>query len=235
MSARAAPHGLPEYDEKLRRMGEQGARAYEKALKTAHKAFGGPAGTALSGTQRQQLAHALEALKDARAYAIREGDRHAREAMRLATLADNCGTLLNPAVTLHDIARAVCRKYGIALKALKSPSRSRNVAAARHEFFYLARTLTARSYGEIGRWCGDRDHTTVMYGEGRHKARMSSHSEAVGQQETSSSSEAVGQQETSSSSKAVGPTGNTGGRTLFRGSCSGASRTEEGGENGDSP
>ena len=26
--------------------------------------------------------------------------------------------------------------------------------------------------GEIGRWCGDRDHTTVMYGERKHKQRL---------------------------------------------------------------
>ncbi|MBB4004461.1 helix-turn-helix domain-containing protein [Aurantimonas endophytica] len=41
--------------------------------------------------------------------------------------------------------------------------RHRQVAFARHAFMYWARRLTGKSLPQIGRFCGDRDHTTVLH------------------------------------------------------------------------
>ena len=44
-----------------------------------------------------------------------------------------------------------------------SARRARNIARPRQVAMYLAKTLTALSYPEIGRRFGGRDHTTVMH------------------------------------------------------------------------
>jgi chromosomal replication initiator protein len=46
---------------------------------------------------------------------------------------------------------------------LESPNRSRSIVRPRQIAMYLARLLTPRSYPEIGRRFGNRDHTTVMH------------------------------------------------------------------------
>jgi chromosomal replication initiator protein len=46
---------------------------------------------------------------------------------------------------------------------LESPNRSRSIVRPRQIAMFLARLLTPRSYPEIGRRFGNRDHTTVMH------------------------------------------------------------------------
>lgn len=62
---------------------------------------------------------------------------------------------------------------GIPINAIVSPRRHIPTARARHIFFYVARKLTAASYPQIGRYCGDRDHSTVMHGVAKVEARRS--------------------------------------------------------------
>ena len=121
---------------------------------------------------RTAIEKAIRALETAKANFNRLADIYAKETARLASLADHSETVFSPNVTLKHIAQAVSLKYGIPLRDLRSGKRARTLVQARQEFFYLARTLTDRSYGEIGRWCGDRDHTTVIHGCNKHKQRL---------------------------------------------------------------
>ena len=119
-----------------------------------------------------KICTALADLEDARKHYEEAADRHSHEAIRLASVSDAKEEFSGPAVTLKQIETAVCRKHGITPEQLKGPRRNYEFVWARQEFFYLARTLTQRSYPEIGRWCGGRDHTTVIHGEKRHRQRV---------------------------------------------------------------
>jgi chromosomal replication initiator protein len=66
-------------------------------------------------------------------------------------------------VTVEEIKRVVAGFYSIRLQDMDSPRRTRNLVRPRQTAMYLAKTMTPRSYPEIGRRFGDRDHTTVMH------------------------------------------------------------------------
>ncbi len=66
--------------------------------------------------------------------------------------------------SIHAIALATARHFGLKLSDLRSPSRQRVVVAARDMAVYLARNMIKCSFDEIGRYFGGRDHTTVMHG-----------------------------------------------------------------------
>ena len=66
-------------------------------------------------------------------------------------------------VTIDDIQRAVCAHYKIDRLEMSSKRRAREVARPRQVAMYLAKTLTPRSYPEIGRKFGGRDHSTVIH------------------------------------------------------------------------
>ena len=65
---------------------------------------------------------------------------------------------------LRDIALSTARFFDLRLSDLRGPSRRQAMATARGVAMYLARQMTDKSLGHIGRYFGDRDHTTVMYG-----------------------------------------------------------------------
>lgn len=66
-------------------------------------------------------------------------------------------------VTIEEIKKKVAENYGLKVSDLESPNRSRSIVRPRQIAMYLARLLTPRSYPEIGRRFGNRDHTTVMH------------------------------------------------------------------------
>ncbi|MBU6155436.1 MAG: chromosomal replication initiator protein DnaA [Alphaproteobacteria bacterium] len=66
-------------------------------------------------------------------------------------------------VTIEEIKKKVAEHYGLKVAELESPNRSRSIVRPRQIAMYLARLLTPRSYPEIGRRFGNRDHTTVMH------------------------------------------------------------------------
>jgi chromosomal replication initiator protein len=66
-------------------------------------------------------------------------------------------------LTLDDIQKHVAEFFSIRVADMHSPRRSRDVARPRQVAMYLAKVLTSRSYPEIGRAFGGRDHTTVMH------------------------------------------------------------------------
>lgn len=80
----------------------------------------------------------------------------------------HCLALLSgaaPAVlTIRDIKRAVSAEFGLKASDLASPRRQAVPVIARQVAMSLAKELLwRRSYQEIGREFGDRDHTTVMH------------------------------------------------------------------------
>ncbi len=66
-------------------------------------------------------------------------------------------------VTVDDIQRAVAEHYGLKKDDLLSERRTRSVARPRQTAMYIAKQLTTRSYPDIGRRFGGRDHTTVLH------------------------------------------------------------------------
>ncbi len=95
----------------------------------------------------------------------------ARASGRLPELkADEAATLLRPhlkggerKVTVDEIQKLVCEHYGLKQADLLSPKRTRAIARPRQVAMSLAKALTTRSYPDIGRRFGNRDHTTVLH------------------------------------------------------------------------
>jgi chromosomal replication initiator protein len=75
--------------------------------------------------------------------------------------------LIRPAepkrVRIEDIQRVVARQYNVSRADILSSRRTANVVRPRQVAMYLAKILTLRSFPEIGRHFGGRDHTTVLY------------------------------------------------------------------------
>jgi chromosomal replication initiator protein len=95
----------------------------------------------------------------------------ARVGERLNALGlDEATTLLRPhlkgadrRITVDEIQKAACEHFGLKQVDLLSQRRTRAVARPRQVAMYLAKTLTTRSYPDIGRRFGGRDHTTVIH------------------------------------------------------------------------
>lgn len=66
-------------------------------------------------------------------------------------------------VTVDEIQKAVAAYYGLKQDDLLSPRRTRAIARPRQFAMHLAKTMTTRSYPDIGRRFGNRDHTTVLH------------------------------------------------------------------------
>ena len=66
-------------------------------------------------------------------------------------------------VRIEDIQRVVARHYNVSKQELVSNRRSRFIVKPRQIAMYLAKTMTPRSFPEIGRRFGGRDHTTVLH------------------------------------------------------------------------
>lgn len=75
-------------------------------------------------------------------------------------------------VSIRDVQEVVCAKYGLGLKAMIARANCRSVARPRQIAMHLSREWTGKSLPEIGRQFGNRDHTTVLFGDRMTKARM---------------------------------------------------------------
>jgi chromosomal replication initiator protein len=80
-------------------------------------------------------------------------------------------------VTLDQIIKTCCEYYKIRQADIVGTSRARAVARPRQMAMYLSKTLTSRSYPEIARKLGGRDHTTVLYGVRKIEELMSGDSQ----------------------------------------------------------
>jgi chromosomal replication initiator protein len=66
-------------------------------------------------------------------------------------------------ITIDEIQRAVCEYYRIDRSEMSSKRRARAIVRPRQVAMYLAKVMTPRSYPEIGRKFGGRDHSTVIH------------------------------------------------------------------------
>jgi hypothetical protein len=66
--------------------------------------------------------------------------------------------------SLRCIIQATALFYGLREAELLAPCRQMWAVRPRHVAMYLCRHITARSWGQIGRAIGGRDHTSVMHG-----------------------------------------------------------------------
>jgi len=66
-------------------------------------------------------------------------------------------------ITIDEIQRTVCQFYRVDRTEMASKRRTRSVVRPRQVAMYLAKVLTPRSYPEIGRKFGGRDHSTVIH------------------------------------------------------------------------
>lgn len=78
-------------------------------------------------------------------------------------LAHLVGAAEQKRVRIEDIQRVVARHYNVSRQELVSNRRTRVIVKPRQIAMYLAKTLTPRSFPEIGRRFGGRDHTTVLH------------------------------------------------------------------------
>ena len=77
-----------------------------------------------------------------------------------------------PEVTAEDIIKAVSSFYGVSPEELKGSRRTRAIAQPRQIAMYLIREETDASLPQIGAELGGRDHTTILYGYERVRARL---------------------------------------------------------------
>jgi hypothetical protein len=64
---------------------------------------------------------------------------------------------------INEIAKNVAERYGIGSRDLFGRGRQSPVCAARSEWMWLCCKHTSLSYGQVARFCGKRDHTTVIH------------------------------------------------------------------------
>ncbi|SDZ06600.1 chromosomal replication initiator protein DnaA [Jannaschia faecimaris] len=89
-----------------------------------------------------------------------------KQNVTMAQAQDVLGDLLRASdrkLTIDEIMKVTCEHYSLRMSDMTSARRSRTVARPRQMAMYLAKKLTPRSYPEIGRKFGGRDHTTVLY------------------------------------------------------------------------
>ena len=91
------------------------------------------------------------------------------------TLSDLCNS--KKCVTLKDIESVVVSHYNVSRSDIHSGNKSKNIALARQICMYLAKVLTDSSYQEIGKYFGNKRHTTVIFAVKKLKEKIKSCSE----------------------------------------------------------
>jgi len=71
--------------------------------------------------------------------------------------------LIKPTPKLRDVIKAVSEFYGVPVIDIISQRKTARVMRPRQVFCYLARIITTRSFPEIGRHLGNRDHTSILH------------------------------------------------------------------------
>ncbi len=77
-----------------------------------------------------------------------------------------------PDISTEEIIKAVIKYYGLSRNELCGPRRNRRIAQPRQVAMYLLREETDSSFPQIGAELGGRDHTTILYGYERVRAKM---------------------------------------------------------------
>ncbi len=80
-------------------------------------------------------------------------------------------------ITLKDIEGVVIKHYNISRSDIHSGNKSKNIALTRQICMYLAKVLTDSSYQEIGKYFGNKRHTTVIFAIKKIKEKCESSAE----------------------------------------------------------
>jgi chromosomal replication initiation ATPase DnaA len=90
-------------------------------------------------------------------------------------------------VSLHEVIEITTRVCRVGVKDFASARRWEHFVRARHIYFYLAHKFTGKTFPQIAKLCGDRDHTTAVHGyksverdPGRYEPELSSVRQALG-------------------------------------------------------
>ena len=78
-------------------------------------------------------------------------------------IADLVGSREPRRIRIEEIQKVVARHYNVTKHDLLSARRTRTIVRPRQIAMYLAKTMTPRSFPEIGKRFGGRDHTTVLH------------------------------------------------------------------------
>jgi hypothetical protein len=74
--------------------------------------------------------------------------------------------------TISEIQLGVCKHFGVRLNDLLSERRTMDIVLPRQVAMYLCKRLTPRSFPEIGRRFGNRDHSTVHHSNAKVKVMI---------------------------------------------------------------
>ena len=181
-SADRAPMALTEVEPRLRSHLAAGltcpVEAGDRELKIAVAQNRLKALSALGVVQGEAAPEVLAQLVDRTPGSMRElegavNTLAAAAGSRLATVSvDEASILLGAAlrggperrVTVDEIQKTVADHFNLKQADLLSERRTRSVARPRQMAMYLCKQHTTRSYPDIGRRFGGRDHTTVLHG-----------------------------------------------------------------------
>ncbi|MBT3982012.1 MAG: chromosomal replication initiator protein DnaA [Bacteriovoracaceae bacterium] len=75
-------------------------------------------------------------------------------------------------INLESVIKAISSFFKIPIADLKSKSRSKDIATARHIGMYLSYKVVQSTYSEIGSFYGKRDHTTAMHAVEKIKKQL---------------------------------------------------------------
>lgn len=75
-------------------------------------------------------------------------------------------------VTVRSIMQVVADEYGITVSDIRGPKRPKALSVPRQIVMYLAREMTEFSWPMIGSFMRGRDHSTIIHGWRRTKARI---------------------------------------------------------------
>jgi hypothetical protein len=83
---------------------------------------------------------------------------------------------IGPPSSAHDraclIINAVADLYDFTIDEIRSDRRNKKLVQARHHAMWEISKYTHWTLGKVGKFLGNRDHTTVMNGRDRHQARI---------------------------------------------------------------
>ncbi len=182
LSADRAPTALSEVEPRLRSHLAAGltcpVEPADRALKMAVARNRLAAFARMGVVQGEASSEVLEQLVDRTPGSVRElegavNTLAAAAGMRLSSLGvDEAAGLLGSAlrggperrITVDEIQKTVAEHFNMKQADLLSERRTRAIARPRQIAMYLCKQHTTRSYPDIGRRFGGRDHTTVLHG-----------------------------------------------------------------------
>lgn len=76
---------------------------------------------------------------------------------------EGLGNVARVKPSIREVQSVVCEAKALHISAMKSSNRMRRIAYPRQVAMFLARELCDKSYPQLGRHFGGRDHTTILF------------------------------------------------------------------------